>query len=567
MATASSTDDEISCSLCLEIFTDPRGLPCGHTFCLTCLQNHIDANTTDDTFMCPNCRDVVGIPDNKQPTSSWASQFKRNLALVDAIGLIKQFKICGDPRATTQQDPNRLVIESSCETIKKFSHFIEHQMTSDIERLQRSVDVSATQTAAQMQRQGDKLISEFTTAVRTELEKSNSELDKCRQSVNNEIVELFIDVNRLIEESKECLKLGENLLRSTSLPDMKRHVSKFSKMQKITADYLATQRPEFPDLAITLVEPEKTGRKTFSAEIGRILRPDVKSIKITHKIYLQTTIFEPEVEINRKSDRLKHEQTINTKLQSDTKCPNLSSILVLEGQDSNKIIVTDFKNKSVKSFSSEHKTVQSLYRTTSGPWYLAKTRDHQVLVTLPEERQLLYLNVQDDIRLVKTVTTKKRYYGITVLPDDNMAVTEGLSGCVHILNQRCGVIRSIPNKMIPNPWHLTVKGDSLVVVSYTTNIITCVSSSGQVMWVSRDSASSASFHLLCDVTCDTEQFAYVCDNGRDAIVQLSRDGEFIRDVITKEDGLKQPVSLCFAQDKLYVAEQNGKIKIFGWRQT
>ncbi|XP_041346812.1 E3 ubiquitin-protein ligase TRIM7-like [Gigantopelta aegis] len=564
MATASSTDDQISCSLCLEIFIDPRVLPCGHTFCLTCLQNHIDANNTDDTFVCPNCRDVVGFPDNKQPTSSWASQFKRNLALVDAIGLIKQFKICGDPRATTQQDPNRLVIESSCETIKKFSNFIENQMTSDIERLQRSVDVSATQTAAQMQIQGGKLIAEFTTAVRAELEKRNSELEKCRQSVNNEIVELFTDVNRLIEESKECLKLGENLLRSASVSDMKRHVTKFSKIQQITADYLATPRPEFPDLAITLVEPEKTGRKTFSAEIGRISRPDVKSIKITHTIYLQTSIFEPEVEINRKSDRLKHEQTINAKLESDTECPMLLSILVLEGQYSNKIIVADWDNKCVKSFSSEHKTVQSLYRTSSRPCCLAKTRDHQVLVTLPEERKLLHLNVQDDIHLTKTETTKKGYYGITVLPDDNMALAGRSPGCVDILNQRCVVMRSIPNKVILKPGYLTVKGDSLVVVSIIPNIVTCVSSSGQVMWVSRDSAR---FHGLYDVACDTEEFVYVCDNGRAAIVQLSRDGEGIRDVITQKDGLKQPLSLCFAQDQLYVTQENGEIKIFGWSQT
>ncbi|XP_041372461.1 E3 ubiquitin-protein ligase TRIM31-like [Gigantopelta aegis] len=564
MATAYSIDDQISCSLCLDIFTDPRGLPCGHTFCLTCLQNHIDANNTDDTFMCPNCRDVVGIPDNKPPISSWASQFKRNLALVDAIGLIKQFKICDNPRATIQQNPNRLVIESSCETIKKFSHFIENQMTSDIERLQRSVDVSATQTAAQMQRQGDELIAEFTIAVHTELEKRNSELEKCRQSVNNEIVELFTDVNRLIEESKECLKLGENLLRSASLSDMKRHVSKFSKIQKITADYLATPRPEFPDLAITLVEPEKTGRKTIFAEIGRISRPDVKSIKITHNIYLHTSIFEPEVEINRKSDRLKHEQTINAKLESDTGCPMLLSILVLEGQESNKIVVTDFGNKCVKSFSSQHKTVQSLYRTSSRPCCLAKTRDHQVLVTLPEERKLLYLNVQDDIQLMKTVTSKKDYRGITVLPDDNMAMTGGISGCMDILNQRYDVIRSIPNNVIPNPVYLTVKRDSLIVVSFTTNIVTCVSSSGQVMWVSRDSAR---FHQLYGVACDTEEFVYVCDNDRHAIVQLSRDGMVICDVITQKDGLKKPVSLCFARDKLYVTQENGEIKLFGWSKT
>ncbi|XP_041373527.1 uncharacterized protein LOC121386628 [Gigantopelta aegis] len=564
MATASSTDESISCNICLEVVTDPRGLPCGHTYCLTCLQNHIDANNTDDTFVCPNCRDVVGIPDSTQPTSSWASQFKRNLALVDAIGLIKQIKICGDPRATTQQDPNRLVIESSCETIKKFSHFIEHQMTSDIERLQRSVDVSATQTAAQMQRQGDELIAEFTTAVRTEMEKRNSELETYRQSVNNGIVELFTDVNRLIDEIKECLKLGENLLRSASLSDMKRHLSKFSKIQKITTDYLATPRPEFPDLAITLVEPETTGSKTFSAEIGRISRPDVQSIKITHTIYLPISIFQPDVEIKRKSDRLKHEQTINTKLQSDTKRPDLSSILVLEGHDSNKIIVADWPNKCVKSFSSQHKTVQSLYRTTSRPGDLAKTRDHQVLVTLPEERKLLYLNVQDDIHLMKTMTNKTKYYGIAVLPDDNMAVTGGSSGCVDILNQRCDVIRSIPNNVIANPLSLTVKGDTLVVVSNTSNIVTCVSSSRQVMWVSRDSAR---FHRLLGVACDTEELVYVCDYGRDAIVQLSRDGEVIRNVITQKDGLKQPLYLCFAQDKLYVTQENGEIKIFGWSQT
>ncbi|XP_041373158.1 uncharacterized protein LOC121386345 [Gigantopelta aegis] len=564
MATASTTDDPISCSLCLDIFTDPRVLPCGHTFCLICLQNHIDANSTDDTFMCPNCRHVVGIHDNTQPTSSCASQFKRNLALVDAIGLIKQIKICGDPIATTQQDPNRLLIESSCETIKKCSHFIENQMTSDIERLQRSVDVSATQTADQMQRQGDKLIAEFTTAVRTELEKRNSELEKCRQSVNNDIVELFTDVNRLIEESNECLKLGENLIRSASLSDMKRHVSKFSKIQKITTDYLATPRPEFPDLAITLVESEKTRSKTFSAEIGKISRPDVKSIKITHKIYLPTSIFETGVEINRKSDRLKHEQSISAKLQCDTEWPGLLSILVLVGQYSNKIIVTDWDNKCVKSFSSQHKTVQSPYMTSSRPCYLAKTRDHQVLVTLPEERKLLYLNVQDDIRLTKTETTNEPYYYITVLPDDNMAMIGTLPGRVDILNQRCDVIRSIPNKVIANPWCLTVKGDSLVVVSHTTNIVTCASSSGQVIWVSPDSAR---FHRLNGVACDTDEFVYVCDNGRDAIVQMSRDGKIIRDVITQKDGLKQPVSLCFAEDKLYVTQENGEIRIFGWNQT
>ena len=28
----------LECSICLQVFQDPRNLPCGHTFCLRCIQ-------------------------------------------------------------------------------------------------------------------------------------------------------------------------------------------------------------------------------------------------------------------------------------------------------------------------------------------------------------------------------------------------------------------------------------------------------------------------------------------------------------------------------------------------
>ena len=43
MARQSSADKELAdlteCSICTEVFTDPRILPCHHTFCLNCLLN------------------------------------------------------------------------------------------------------------------------------------------------------------------------------------------------------------------------------------------------------------------------------------------------------------------------------------------------------------------------------------------------------------------------------------------------------------------------------------------------------------------------------------------------
>ncbi|XP_066269224.1 tripartite motif-containing protein 3-like [Branchiostoma lanceolatum] len=61
--------EELSCSICLELFTRPKVLPCQHTFCQDCLQDHAGRG---GTFQCPNCRKqirlppqgVAGLPDN-----------------------------------------------------------------------------------------------------------------------------------------------------------------------------------------------------------------------------------------------------------------------------------------------------------------------------------------------------------------------------------------------------------------------------------------------------------------------------------------------------------------------
>eukprot|EP00058_Branchiostoma_floridae_P005568 XP_002591056.1 hypothetical protein BRAFLDRAFT_69390 [Branchiostoma floridae] len=62
--------EELSCSVCLELFTRPKVLPCQHTFCLSpCLENLAGRG---GAFQCPVCRQqvrlppqgVAGLPDN-----------------------------------------------------------------------------------------------------------------------------------------------------------------------------------------------------------------------------------------------------------------------------------------------------------------------------------------------------------------------------------------------------------------------------------------------------------------------------------------------------------------------
>ncbi|XP_040894464.1 E3 ubiquitin-protein ligase TRIM39-like [Toxotes jaculatrix] len=60
MAAASCllTEDQFLCSICLDVFTDPVTLPCGHNFCNKCISEHWDVNVP---CQCPSCKEVFNI--------------------------------------------------------------------------------------------------------------------------------------------------------------------------------------------------------------------------------------------------------------------------------------------------------------------------------------------------------------------------------------------------------------------------------------------------------------------------------------------------------------------------
>ncbi|CAH1261580.1 TRIM3 [Branchiostoma lanceolatum] len=51
--------EELTCSICLELFNRPKVLSCGHIFCQDCLQ---DLASRRVPFQCPNCRQQVRLP-------------------------------------------------------------------------------------------------------------------------------------------------------------------------------------------------------------------------------------------------------------------------------------------------------------------------------------------------------------------------------------------------------------------------------------------------------------------------------------------------------------------------
>ncbi|TNN51506.1 E3 ubiquitin/ISG15 ligase TRIM25 [Liparis tanakae] len=56
--TISIEQDQFSCSVCLEVLRDPATIPCGHSYCLDCIEGYWNGAKQKGQYSCPQCRQV-----------------------------------------------------------------------------------------------------------------------------------------------------------------------------------------------------------------------------------------------------------------------------------------------------------------------------------------------------------------------------------------------------------------------------------------------------------------------------------------------------------------------------
>ncbi len=130
--------EELQCSICMDLFTDPVSTPCGHNFCKSCLNQCWD---NSQTYNCPACRTTFG----KRP------DLKINTALRQVVQLFKEKSglsksevlcdICDDIKMRALK--MSLVCQSSyCETHlephQRVAHLKKHKLI-DPENLERYI--------------------------------------------------------------------------------------------------------------------------------------------------------------------------------------------------------------------------------------------------------------------------------------------------------------------------------------------------------------------------------------------------------------------------------------------
>ena len=85
-------DEQLTCAVCLDHYTDPKTLPCLHSFCHQCLEGlPLDPEKGKFILTCPTCRNLTELPE--QGVSGFHIAFHLN-NLTEIHGLLK--KVSGD---------------------------------------------------------------------------------------------------------------------------------------------------------------------------------------------------------------------------------------------------------------------------------------------------------------------------------------------------------------------------------------------------------------------------------------------------------------------------------------
>ncbi|XP_046566275.1 uncharacterized protein LOC124274944 [Haliotis rubra] len=259
--------------------------------------------------------------------------------------------------------------------------------------------------------------------------------------------------------------------------------------------------------------------------------------------------------------------TINATV-GDTEEASLLDITVVVVNGVDTVVFTDGNNKSVKSFyTSNDKVCHSKLRLRARPSGITRLKHNQVAVTVPVSRQIVTVEVNPDLVLLSTITTSKKYFGITSLTPSTVAAGSDSPPCIDILDMTGHVMRSISplcngNNILQRPSFLCTmsKGNILVSDCLSTCVI-CLTPWGDVVFTYSPTGATALEHPV-GITATSTGDILVVDYFLGRVIHLTESGKFVRNILTSQDGIEDSTGLCLDRcGNMYVCMSN-VVKIF-----
>uniref|UniRef100_A0A1X7UGR5 Uncharacterized protein n=2 Tax=Amphimedon queenslandica TaxID=400682 RepID=A0A1X7UGR5_AMPQE len=142
-------EEQLTCPVCLDHYTNPKTLPCLHSFCEHCLEGlPLDRKNETNYLSCPTCRHCTELPEEGVgafPVAFHVNNLKEIYSLMKKVANPQQVTCdnCTTADATGYcKDCSQFLCTECISTHKKWALFANHQLTS-LDEVTAS-DVSST---------------------------------------------------------------------------------------------------------------------------------------------------------------------------------------------------------------------------------------------------------------------------------------------------------------------------------------------------------------------------------------------------------------------------------------
>ncbi|XP_071095807.1 tripartite motif-containing protein 2-like [Haliotis cracherodii] len=585
MATAHRIRDKhLTCSICFELYTRPKTLPCMHSFCEHCLENHIQAKRDDKGFGCPMCNTHTLMQDAAAPPDKWASQFRTD------------FKLTGMLEEIFQIEQERSVVKD----VKKLNKLVEDLRSSEnILQDKIELDKLALSRISVDQDEISHQISDVFSTIRLKIQRKEEAL---KQRLNQLCVQRKDTVSRswlskqkLIDQINSQIEVGERLTSIAVKDTSEGEVEKFHEAQaqfkkavtSATSVKLATIELNLKQESITKFDSLvfcdiETGVSSSNADKENIdVAPDtpkpseVKGAKAVKEIKSVKTVKAPQppqkpvqtiLPQTSTSGGLERPQLVAILTPTKDDCdkePEYQDVVVLRESKVQIVVVSDNNNKRVVVLYVQQggKTQKSI-KLDGNPTRLCKLDSTKVGVSCSDPYQVMVLTVFPELKQVATIKTTINNLGIAALNPNTLAISN--KNKISVVTTTGSILKEFKTKVDSSfysmSWYMaTTPTGSIIVSDRYGEVISCVTPTGQTLWQWKTPAGTPP----SGVACDKQGRIYVVLSGIKEVYRLSQTGQFLGVVLNSDDDLVLPSAMDIDQfGQWYMLKKSRQIQIF-----